>query len=144
MGPGPQGTAPSPNPFRLSPLENVLEKEPNDDAAHATPFAVPAALNGIIDPPGDADCWVFAAKKGQTFDVRVFARQLGTPLDSLLTVTRINGQFIAANDDSNGPDSYLRFTAPEDDRYVIRITDQMGAAGRISSTAWKSRRSSRD
>ena len=124
-----QGMAPSPNPFRLSPLENVLEKEPNNDAQHATPFTAPAALNGVIDPPGDTDCWVFPAKKGQTFDVRVFARQLRTPLDSTLNVSRIKGQFIAGNDDSNGPDSYVRFTAPEDDQYVIRITDQMGRGG---------------
>ena len=121
--------APSPNPFRLSPLENVLEKEPNNDAQHATPFTAPAALNGVIDPPGDIDCWVFSAKKGQTFDVRVFARQLRTPLDSTLNISRIKGQFIAYNDDSNGPDSYIRFTAPEDDQYVISITDQMGRGG---------------
>jgi len=124
-----QGAAPSPNPFRLSPLENVLEKEPNNDAQHATPFNAPAALNGVIDRPGDVDCWVFKAKKGQTFDVRVFARQLRTPLDSTLSISRIKGQFIAYNDDSNGPDSYIRFTAPEDDQYVISITDQMGRGG---------------
>jgi hypothetical protein len=123
------GMAPSPNPFRLSPLENVLEKEPNNDAQHATPFTAPAALNGVIDPPGDTDCWVFSAKKGQVFDVRVFARQLRTPLDSTLKITRVKGQFIAFNDDSNGPDSYLRFTAPEDDQYVISITDQIGRGG---------------
>ncbi len=41
--------------------------------------------------PGDNDCWVFPAKKGQTFDVRVFARQLRTPLDSVIHVTRIGG-----------------------------------------------------
>ena len=124
-----QGIAPSPNPFRLSPLDNVLEKEPNNDAQHATPFTAPAALNGIIDRPGDIDCWVFPAKKGQTFDVRVFARQLRTPLDSTLSISRIKGQFIAYNDDSNGPDSYIRFTAPEDDQYVIGIADQMGRGG---------------
>jgi hypothetical protein len=124
-----QGQAPSPNPFRLSPLENVLEKEPNNDAQHATPFVAPAALNGVIEQPGDIDCWVFSAKKGQTFDVRVFARQLRTPLDSTLNVSRIKGQYISGNDDSNGPDSYVRFTAPEDDQYVINVTDQMGRGG---------------
>ncbi len=124
-----QGTAPSPIPFRLSPLENVLEKEPNNDGQHATPFTAPAALNGVIDRPGDTDCWVFPAKKGQTFDVRVFARQLRTPLDSTLIISRIKGQYIAYNDDSNGPDSYIRFTAPEDDQYVIGVTDQMGRGG---------------
>ncbi len=124
-----QGIAPSPNPFRLSPLDNVLEKEPNDDPAHATPFTAPAALNGVIERSGDHDFWVFPAKKGQAFDVRVFARQLRTPLDSVIHVTRIGGQYITGNDDSDGPDSYLRFTAPEDDRYVVQITDQMNRGG---------------
>ncbi len=124
-----QGTAPSGNPFRLSTLDNVMEKEPNNDPNQATPFTAPAALNGIIDQPGDNDCWVFPAKKGQVFDVRVFARSLRTPLDSTINVSRIGGQFIAGNDDANGPDSYLRFTAPEDDRYVIKITDQMNRGG---------------
>jgi hypothetical protein len=123
------GISPSPNPFRLSPLENVLEKEPNDDPPHATPFTAPAALNGVIDKPGDHDFWVFPAKKGQAFDVRVFARQLRTPLDSVIHVTRMSGQYITGNDDSDGPDSYVRFTTPEDDRYVIQITDQMGRGG---------------
>ena len=59
----------------------------------------------------------------------MFARQLRTPLDSTLNISRIKGQFIAGNDDSNGPDSYVRFTAPEDDQYVISITDQMGRGG---------------
>ena len=59
----------------------------------------------------------------------MFARQLRTPLDSTLNISRIKGQFIACNDDSNGPDSYIRFTAPEDDQYVISVTDQMGRGG---------------
>ena len=33
-----KGFSPYPNAFRLSTLGNVIEKEPNDDQAHATPF----------------------------------------------------------------------------------------------------------
>ena len=69
-----QGIAPYPNTFRLSPFGNVLEAEPNDDQATATPFTPPLALNGVIDKPGDVDHFMFKAKKGQVFDVRVFAR----------------------------------------------------------------------
>ena len=121
--------ASSPNPFRLSTLENVMEMEPNNKPEQATPFTAPAALNGAIGEPGDVDCFVLPAQKGQVFDVRVFARSLRTPLDSVLTIARLKGGTIAANDDSTGPDSYIRFTAPEDDRYVLAITDQMGRGG---------------
>ena len=124
-----QGVASSPNPFRLSTIENVMEMEPNNKPEQATPFTAPAAINGVIGEPGDVDCFVFSAKKGQVFDVRVFARSLRTPLDSVLTVARLKGGLIASNDDSTGPDSYLRFTVPDDDRYVISVTDQMGRGG---------------
>ncbi|MEX0585282.1 MAG: PPC domain-containing protein, partial [Pirellulales bacterium] len=47
------GIAPSPNAFRISDLGNVVEVEPNNAAAEATPFAAPMALNGVIGQPGD-------------------------------------------------------------------------------------------
>jgi hypothetical protein len=125
----PQGVAPSPDPFRLSALDNVLEAEPNNKPEQATPFAAPVALNGTIGEPGDVDHFVFPAKKGQVFDVRVFARSLRTPLDSVLTIAKLKGGLVASNDDSNGPDSYVRLTVPEDGPYVISVTDQMGRGG---------------
>jgi hypothetical protein len=113
----------------LSKLDNVLEAEPNDDLAHATRFQAPAALNGVIAQPGDVDCFRFVAKRGQVFDVRVFARALHSPLDSVLTILGSGGAVVAYNDDANGPDSYLRFTAPADDDYIIKISDQLRAGG---------------
>jgi len=34
------------------------------------------ALNGVIDKPGDVDQYVFTGKKGQTYDFRLFGRQI--------------------------------------------------------------------
>jgi hypothetical protein len=124
------GIAPSPNRFRLSDFPNVLEVEPNDTPQQATPVpALPAALNGIIAKPGDVDYFRFTAKKGQTFDVHCWARRLGSPLDSVMTIGFFGGAAIASNDDSGGPDSYLRFTAPEDKEYVVSVTDHLGQGG---------------
>ena len=36
---------------------------------------------------------------------------------------------MAGNDDSGGPDSYLRFTVPEDDKYVICVQDHLSKGG---------------
>ena len=123
------GVAPSPNSFRLNGLANVLEAEPNESLETATAFEGPAALNGRIAEPGDSDGFRFAAKKGQAYHVRVFARELRSPLDSVLTIRRSKGQQVASNDDSTGPDSYIRFGAPEDDEYIISVTDQLGRGG---------------
>ncbi len=123
------GMAPSANAFRLNSLTNVIEAEPNNAAAEANAFEGPAALNGRLAEPGDSDSYRFSAKKGQAYHIRVHARQLRSPLDSVLSVRRSKGQNVASNDDSNGPDSYVRFSAPEDDEYVITVRDHLSRGG---------------
>jgi hypothetical protein len=124
------GMAPSPNEFRLGDLNNVIEAEPNNGAGEATAGEAPAAFNGVISQDGDVDCFKFAAKKGQVLDVRVHARSVRSPLDSVLSVVRAsNGAGVAGNDDSGSPDSYARITAPEDDQYVIVVRDHLNKGG---------------
>lgn len=124
-----QGIAPSPNVFRLSNLGNVIESEPNNGRDEATPFTAPAALNGVIAEPGDVDHFKFSATKGQVLDIRVLGRALRSPLDSVLAVQHAGGKSVGSNDDSGSPDSYLRFTAPEDDDYVVSVRDHLSQGG---------------
>ncbi len=124
-----RGVAPYPNAFRLSTFGNVIEAEPNDDHAHATPFTPPAALNGVIGVKGDVDHYVFKATKGQAFDIAVFARRLRSPLDSVLYLGAKGGGAMLGNDDAVGPDSYFRFGAPNDGEYVIWLHDQLKKGG---------------
>ncbi|MCE9525484.1 MAG: PPC domain-containing protein [Planctomycetales bacterium] len=125
------GIAPSPNVVRVIDLPNALEVEPNDALAQATPSsAAPCALNGIIDKPGDVDYFKFSAKAGQQFDIRVYSRKpLRSPLDSVLTITNAAGAGLVGNDDSGGPDSYVRFGAPADGDYLAVVQDQLKAGG---------------
>jgi len=60
----------------LTTYGNVVESEPNNDATTATPFTPPLALNGVIEKAGDVDTFVFNAKKGDRYEVRVFARTI--------------------------------------------------------------------
>lgn len=119
------GISPSANPFRLSKLDNVLESEPNNAPAQSTVFEGAKALNGIIGEPGDVDCYRFAVKKGQVYSVRVYARALRSPLDSVLQIRRSSGANVASNDDSGSPDSYVQLKAPADDEYVISVRDHL-------------------
>lgn len=124
------GIAPSGNPFRLCEFGNVVEVEPNANHQQATPVpALPMALNGVVSKPGETDYFRFTAKKGQVFDVHCYARRLGSPLDSIMTISHLNGGGIIGNDDAVGPDSYFRFAAPEDKEYVISVTDHLGKGG---------------
>ena len=123
--------APSANHITISDLPNVLEKKPNGDVATATPYdgELPVAFNGIIEKANDIDFFRFKAKKGQQLDIRVLARVLRSPLDSVLTLYNEKGNVLASNDDAGGPDSYLRFGVPNDGEYLISVTDHLHQGG---------------
>ncbi len=124
------GICPSPNLIRVTDLPNVVETEPNDTTAQASAGAAPGALNGVIEKPGDVDFFKFAATQGQQYDIRVFARTpLRSPLDPVLVVHRANGAAMASNDDSGGPDAYLRFNAPANEDYFVQVYDHLRAGG---------------
>jgi hypothetical protein len=123
----PNGVAPAANWIRVSKFPNHLELEPNDSFDKATPAPVPAplALNGIIEKDGDTDVFRVKMGKGQAFDVHVYARRLRSGLDPVLEIYNSKGGGLGGNDDAIGPDSYMRFQAPEDGEYLILVRDHL-------------------
>jgi hypothetical protein len=133
--------APSANMLRVSPYPNVIWRE------DAMPATVPAALNGILTKPGEAQTWRFTAKRGQAWKVRVFARTLGAPVDPKIWIRAANSpKNILEADDSRLQDLGLPsargnwhikdqldpiavFRAPADGEYLLGIEDTRGAAG---------------
>jgi len=122
---------PQPNTIRVSQLPNFFEKEPNDTVNEPTPTnaAPPLALNGIIEKKDDVDCFKFSASKGVDYEVRVFARQLRSPLDSIFDIYDLKGNRLSGNDDAGGPDSYVRWKAPADGEFILAIRDQLNRGG---------------
>jgi hypothetical protein len=112
-------------------LLEALEAEPNEAAATATPFTLPAILNGRIDKSGDLDQWSFTAEKGAIIIFELRATQLGSRLDSVLTIQDEAGKVLAQNDDRSGneTDSLLTFTAPEAGRYLVQIHERFASRG---------------
>jgi len=122
--------APFPLPMRVSPFPNVLQQDPNYDLAHATAGAAPpVAFNGIVHNAHEADYYRFHASKGAALDITVYARQLRSPIDTVIDLWDAKGKHIASNDDTNGPDSYLRFNVPADGDYVVSLRDQLYRGG---------------
>ena len=124
-------SAPSFNLVRVSTFGNVNEKEPNDDAKSATTYtgSLPVAFNGIINKPGDVDWFRLTAKKGETYDINVYARRIRSQLDTVLVVADADGKTITSNDDTGGADSYVRFTVPRDGEFTLKISDHLGYGG---------------
>jgi hypothetical protein len=128
-----QEPAPSGNPFRLVSYDNVLEVEPNEAQAQATPAATsPIALNGIIEKPGDVDFFKVPLKKGMTLEVQGFAQSVGSPLDSVVNIYNEKGGKLNGNDDGGGRrrlDSKFKIAIPADGDYFVRVTDHLDRGG---------------
>jgi hypothetical protein len=116
-----QGATPAMR-FVVSDLPELIEDEVEGDPV-PVPVTLPVTINGRIFPREDVDLWSFQARKGQTITAEVNAARLGSPLDSRLEVLDPHGRSLAENDDAFGADSFLRFTAPEDGTYQVKIHD---------------------
>lgn len=131
----PDGISPTGFKFRVANLPSVLDT-PAANAPAGAPNGGPApvAFNGTIAAPGETKYFKFAAKKGQVFDVHCYARRLGSPLDSVMYVSDAGpnnavGATRVGNDDAVGPDSYFRFSAPEDKEYYLWLHDHLKKGG---------------
>ena len=135
---------PSPNPLRVSPYPNVVKAEGDEP----TPVpSLPAALNGIIAKTGQVDVYRFTAKKGESWQVRVYARTLGAPMDAKIWIrdTKNEKHLLDADDakladlgfpSSRGSwfikdmmDPIANFKPAADGEYLIGLEDARGQAG---------------
>ena len=80
------GDAPSPLSLRSSPYDNLIE---NRDAVETRVPALPIAINGAIEKPGDVDAFRLAVKKGDRYRVRVYASALGHRIDPVIRIRSI-------------------------------------------------------
>lgn len=127
------GTAATPNPFRASPYDQVLEAEPNNSPATmaATTNAVlPHAFNGILQVANDIDYFSFTIPEPGSYRFEVFAERLGSPIDALLSVEDESGATLVSADDDQTHDPRVVFNAASSGRYFLRIADKRESGGR--------------
>ena len=120
----------NPVPVLLSDLPLVMESDKeNDTPANAQPVTIPVGINGRIEKEADADCFVFEAKKGETFSFEIVARRRQSGLDSYLRILNDKGVQVGVNDDmklgrrSNADSEVENWVAPADGKYVVEVRD---------------------
>ena len=124
--------APSPNWIRVSDMPNAEIAKSGTTPANSPllEHRAPFAFNGVLETKGSPAFFRFNAKKDQNLDFQVFARRLGSPIDTVLTVLNAKGGSVGSNDDAGGhPDSAARVRIPEDGTYTVKIADQLGRGG---------------
>lgn len=126
-------------PFALDTLPECLDQELNDQPSKAQKVSLPIIVNGRSDRPGDWDVFEVQGKAGETIVAEVYARRLGSPLDSFVKVTAADGKVIALNDDhydagsglnTDHADSYLMVKLPADGKYFVHLGDTPRRGGK--------------
>ncbi|MEX0321957.1 MAG: PPC domain-containing protein [Puniceicoccaceae bacterium] len=129
--------------FAVSANREYFESDSNDTRGGAQRVKLPATLNGKIDTVGDYDFYSFWAKQGDSVKVEVLARQLNSPVDSLIRVFNKKGEVLALNDDreptgeitdrkgllTHYSDSSLAVFIPEDGIYFVQVSDTQNKGG---------------
>lgn len=124
-------TAPSPHPIIVSSLDHNAQSNTNFNKKTAHPLPpIPSAVDGILDAASTNRWFKFSAKKGQNLEIAVRARELRSPLDSVLVLRDPAGKGIANNDDNgSSPDSFIKWSCPADGEYFLQLRDQLNRTG---------------
>ncbi len=114
-------------PFEVSQTPDVLETESNNSPETATLIELPSLINGLINPGGDEDYYVFSGDKGQrcVFSVNAYrlnniSQQFFNPTLSLFDAKMVE---LARSNGFYSLDPLLDITLPADGFYVLRIRD---------------------
>ncbi|MEK6793207.1 MAG: PPC domain-containing protein [Spirochaetota bacterium] len=128
--------------FLADDLPSVFDAGSNNTTASAQRIVFPSAVNGRIESAGDVDVFSFSGKAGSRIVAEVYARRLGSPLDSALRLTDAKGATIMTNDDfydrSSGltthhADSYFAATLPANGTYYLSLRDTQSKGGEYYS-----------
>ena len=119
-------------------LGDLVYREPNDTIELANEIELdsssPVVVNGEIgdhrDPSisnNDVDLFEVELEAGETLVANIDAAQIGSELDSVLTIFDINGSLLAQNDNNSfgdviESDSFLTFTAPQNGTYYVGVS----------------------
>ncbi|QEG00993.1 hypothetical protein Mal15_50690 [Stieleria maiorica] len=123
-------------PLQIDHWPEVSEEATNDDRATAQQVSTRMTINGRIEQPGDRD--VYRINASGRIIAEIHARRLGSPLDSMLTLTDADGNEIAFNDDhedlsqamlTHHADSHLEASIGSQVDYFLTVSDAQGKGG---------------
>jgi hypothetical protein len=107
----------------------VVETEPNNEAATATHVEVPAALSGRFDEPGDVDWYEFQATNGQRLTFQPRAASLGSPSHVYLRLFKADGSQVAESGGGPGEEERLSYTFGEDGTFRLAVEELTQSGG---------------
>jgi hypothetical protein len=119
----------NPRIFVVGELNEVTEKEPNNDVEQAQRVEVGTTVNGVINPQTDVDYTVFAGKNGQRLLITCLTASIDSRLNPELSLRDAAGREIAVARPVIGQDAVLDVTLPADGDYTLRLAQFTYTAG---------------
>lgn len=116
----------------------AIETEPNDFADEtASIAAVPGTLDGVLDQPGDEDCFALQLARGQALNVVGVSREMGSAADLELVLFDPTGREIRRVDDVSirqlgqpvAQEAHFSFNAGRDGTHWLKVRDLSGDGG---------------
>ncbi len=106
---------------------SASESEPNGTASTAT--TLNGLLCGSLAQMQDVDTYRITLNTWDTVVIDVDAQTLGSSMDGFLTLMDSGGAVITTNDDENGTDPLIEYTALEPGTYYVSVMDYYGQGG---------------
>lgn len=111
----------NPRIFVVGTLEEVLEKEPNNDVEQAQKVEIGTTISGVISAPTDVDYAAFTGKKGQRLVITCLCTSIDSRLLPEMRLLDATGRQLAYHRPLPGNDGVLDVTLPADGDYMIRL-----------------------
>lgn len=112
----------NPRAFMVGDLNEILEKEPNNDVPQAQLVPMNTTINAIINSNTDVDYFQFDGKKDQKIVIRCDASNIDSKLNPQLEVYSEKGKKLAINRNYLDRNSVASIIVPEDGKYYVRLS----------------------
>ena len=114
--------ASAPRWFVVGEQNELLEKEPNDNARQAQFIeSLPVTVNGQLEKSGDVDSFAIKLAAGQWLVARVEAYGIGSPMDPTLHLLDEHGVRIAFASDTQNADPLLAHHVERTGIYILQL-----------------------
>ena len=113
----------------VSGLTEVVEAEPNENAETATPFTLPAGLNGRFLKAKERDFWKFSAKKGQRVVFTAQTRSLGSASEVMLQLRDAKGTALISSAVNDASEGAVTNSIPADGTYFLVVDELIRRGG---------------
>lgn len=114
-------------PFEVSPVPDTIETESNNLPEAATAIELPNIINGVINPGGDEDYYIFEGVAGERYVFSVKAYRLNNVSQQFFNPTLFlfdaQGTELARSNGFYSLDPLIDYTIPADGTYFLRVRD---------------------